>query len=148
MKKLSILSVFICLFILISAMNVSAAKRKRVKEIKVDSIVRVLAPVLPLLKERRIESEIIKNVRKGQEYPLKRTGENYIEVYLDSTKTESGWLELGLEKPKIVVLAEGDKSYILKQVIFFLIFVLLIGAIIAIVSFVNKKSQAKKLKEL
>ena len=148
MKKLSILTVFVCFIIIIFSLNVSAAKSKKIKKHKVDSIVRVLAPVLPLLRERRIESEIIKNVRKGQEYPLKQTGENYIEVYIDSTKTESGWLERGLEKPKIVVLAEGDKAYIVTQILFFLLFVFIIAGVIFGVSIAIRKSQEKKLQNL
>ncbi|OGJ88001.1 MAG: hypothetical protein A2268_05075 [Candidatus Raymondbacteria bacterium RifOxyA12_full_50_37] len=111
---------------------------------KVKKIVHVLAPFTPILEERRPESPIIVQAKKGDRFPLVQEGEYWAQVYIPE-KDEVGWIEIGLETKKIEVLDSDSRLPFLRDI---LIFAIILGAIGIVVLIMRNYHEAKRKKAL
>ena len=67
----------------------------------------VVAPFAPVLRERRPESELLVQAHKGEKFRVNKVGEYWVEVFVPPNN-EKGWIELGLETPKVEIITESD----------------------------------------
>jgi hypothetical protein len=107
-------------------------------------VARVLEGFMPVLKERRPESEIVIQAHKGDQFPVRRVGEYWVEVFVPSEKT-TGWLELGMENPKVEILTEADKTPIIMSIVYFLLFVIAVGLVIYLLRLYQEVKRKKAL---
>ncbi len=66
----------------------------------------IVAPFVSVLKERRPESAILVMASKGDQFVVKRVGEYWVQVYVPPNN-DTGWIELGMEKPKVEIVTES-----------------------------------------
>jgi len=116
----------ILLALLVAFPEVSEAKKDKQSKM----IALVVAPFLQVYREKRPESEIITQVKKGDRLVIAQVGEYWARVYVPPNN-ELGWVELGMEEPKVQIIPETDKSYLLNT----FIFPLLLLASIAIIGY-------------
>lgn len=100
----------------------------------------VLAPFIHVLKERRPESEIVGNAARGDKFLVKRVGEYWVEVYVPP-KNETGWIELGMETPKVEIRTEAEGSPYSKSMAFGGIILLAVAAAVILLfrAFINAR---------
>jgi hypothetical protein len=84
----------------------------------------VVVPFTHIYRERQPESEIVGSASRGDKFVVKRTGEYWVEVYVPpknatTSKTETGWLELGMETPKVEIREESDVTPQTRSTLFY-----------------------------
>jgi len=92
----------------------------------------IVAPFVPILKERRPESKVIVLTSKGQQFFVKQVGEYWVEVYVPPNN-EVGWIELGLENPKVEIRTESDMSPFMRGLLVGIVSLLVAAAAIFLV---------------
>jgi len=92
----------------------------------------IVAPFVPVLKERRPESQVLVLANKGQRFFVKRVGEYWVEVYVPPAN-EVGWIELGLETPKVEIRTESDMSPFMRGVLVGIVSLLVLTAAIFLI---------------
>lgn len=99
------------------------------KERQSKMVALVVAPFLQVYREKKPESEIITQVKKGDRLVVAQVGEYWAHVYVPPNN-ELGWVELGMEEPKVKIIPEDDKSYMLKTFLFPILFLACVCIII------------------
>jgi hypothetical protein len=120
-------TVFLIAFLALLMVLPGPTEAKKDKEVKM--VAQVLAPFLPVYREKRPESEIITQVKKGDRLVVAMKGEYWARVYVPPNN-ELGWVELGMEEKKVDIVPESDKSYILMTFVFPILLLASIGVII------------------
>ena len=110
-------------------------------------VAHVLVPFIPIFEERRPESNIVVQAHRGERYIIRREGEYWVEVYVPDKKT-TGWLEIGLGEPKIEILTEEDKSYIIMQFVYLGLFLFLVALVIYLIRYYNEVKRKKALEKI
>lgn len=104
----------------------------------------VKAPFLPVFRERRPESEILLQAKKGDRFVVAQVGEYWARVYVPPND-ELGWLELGMETPKVEIVPESDKR---RYYFLILNFGLALLALAIVIFMVRYTMEAKRKKAL
>ncbi len=117
--------IFVLLSLLFVFPDMSMAKADKQPKM----IALVVAPFMQVYRDKRPESEIITQVKKGDRLVVAQVGEYWAHVYVPPNN-ELGWIELGMEEPKVKIIPESDKSYLLTTFIFPILLLLSIGVII------------------
>ncbi|MBL8026746.1 MAG: hypothetical protein JNL74_10070 [Fibrobacteres bacterium] len=92
-------------------------------------VAHVLVPFIPVYRERRPESEILIQAKKGDRFSVAQVGQYWARVFVPPNN-EMGWIELGMASPKVEIIEETDKSPLLRTFIFPAIIMALIVALI------------------
>ena len=93
----------------------------------------IVAPFVPVLKDRRPESKVLVLANKGQQFFVKKVGEYWVQVYVPAPINDTGWIELGLETPKVEIRTESDMSPFMRGLLVGIVSLLVASAAIFLV---------------
>ncbi len=80
-------------------------------------IAHVLIPFIPIYRERRPESEILVQAKKGDKFAVAQVGQYWARVFVPPNN-EMGWIELGMSSPKVEIIESSDKSPLIRTFMF------------------------------
>jgi hypothetical protein len=108
---------FLLTFALFIPANESGQTDTQNNAVQEKLVAHVLVPFIPVYRERRPESEILIQAKKGDKFQVAQVGQYWARVFVPPNN-EMGWIELGMASPKVEIIEATDKSPLIRTFIF------------------------------